>query len=64
MKYQILIDGTLYESSNNQAEALYLYDTVDDTCLHQYFGHVKTLISDGKEIKSDRIKNKQLWQDL
>ena len=54
-KYQITIDGNLYESTDNINMAMYLYNTVDETCLHYYNGHQKELIADGKTIRSGRI---------
>lgn len=58
MDYQILIDNYLYESSSKKVEARHLYDTIKNTCLHQYFGHIKTLFYNGRVIKSDIINHK------
>ena len=55
-KYQITIDGNLYESADNINTAMYLYDTVDETCLHYYNGHQKELLVYDKIIRSDRIR--------
>lgn len=55
-KYQITIDGNLYEEAEQITMAMYLYNTVDKTCLHDYNGHQKELIADGKTIRSDRIR--------
>ena len=42
-RYEILIDGSLYEGNENSEIARQLYDTVDNTCLREYYGHQKTL---------------------
>ena len=42
-RYEILIDGNLYEGNENSETARQLYDTVDNTCLREYYGHQKTL---------------------
>ena len=41
--YDILIDGSVYEGNENFDIALSLFDTVDYTCLREYYGHKKTL---------------------
>ncbi len=41
--YDILIDGNVYEGNDSLEIARQLYDTVDDTCLREYYGHKKTL---------------------
>lgn len=55
-KYQILIDGMPYESSDFLHEAMHLYNTVDKTCLHYLHGHEKSLVVDGITQKKDKIK--------
>lgn len=54
-KYQILIDGMPYESSNSLSEAMNLYNTVDATCLPYLNGHEKSLTIDGITHKKDKI---------
>lgn len=60
-RYQIRIDGELYESSAKEEEAIRLYRTVDRTCMRQYNGRTKTLVKmeDDKEevLKSEIIKS-------
>lgn len=46
--YKILIDGELYEGSDNRKIALHLYNTVDSTCLHYFYGKRKELHENGK----------------
>lgn len=41
--YDILIDGNVYEGNDSLEIARQLYDTVDNTCLREYYGHKKTL---------------------
>lgn len=41
--YDILIDGYVYEGNDSLEIARQLYDTVDNTCLREYYGHKKTL---------------------
>jgi hypothetical protein len=57
--YDILIDGNPYEGNASLELALELYATLDNTCLRQYYGHVKSLkVTDGsKEItlKEEKI---------
>lgn len=55
-KYQIIIDGIPYESAKQINMAMHLYNTVDETCLNDYYGHQKELIADGNTIRSDRIR--------
>ena len=61
--YQILIDGQLYESSQDYKTALHLYRTVDETCLHHYIGHVKSLVCNGKELMAATITDKRMGID-
>ena len=41
--YEILINGNLYEGNDNLEIARQLYNTVDNTCLREYYGQKKTL---------------------
>ena len=41
--YDILLDGKVYEGHDSLEIARQLYDTVDNTCLREYYGHKKTL---------------------
>lgn len=41
--FDILIDGKIYEGNEDFDTALMLFDTVDYSCLREYYGHVKTL---------------------
>lgn len=57
--YDILIDGSIYEGSESLETALYLFNTVDNTCLREYYGHTKTLqATDGEQtltLKEEKI---------
>ena len=59
IRYNITIDGNPYEGNESLEVALELYATLDNTCLRQYYGHVKSLkVTDGsKEItlKEEKI---------
>lgn len=49
-RYDILINGSLYEGNENKDVANYLYDTVDYTCLNEHGGLTKSLVeTDGEE---------------
>ena len=41
--FDILLDGDIYEGNESLEVALYLYNSVDDTCLRENYGHTKTL---------------------
>lgn len=41
--YEILINGNPYEGNDNLEIARQLYNTVDNTCLREYYGQKKTL---------------------
>ncbi len=43
VRYDILIDGGLYEGSESLETALQLYGSLDNTCLREYYGHYKGL---------------------
>lgn len=48
--YNILIDGGTYEGSHDLETALELYDTVEDVCLREYYGHRKSLqVTEGEK---------------
>ena len=57
--YEILIDGSLYEGNGSLEMAMQLYDTIDNTCLREYYGHVKGLkVTDGSQtitLKEEKI---------
>jgi hypothetical protein len=57
--YDITIDGNPYEGNENLEIALGLYTSLDNSCLRQYYGHIKSLkVTDGsKEItlKEEKI---------
>lgn len=57
MSYKIYIDNEAYEESSNFDEAKHLYETIDETCLSDYYGHEKKLLdNDGKEIAKGTIE--------
>ena len=41
--FNILIDGEPYEGNGDFETACYLFRTVDETCLREYYKHTKTL---------------------
>lgn len=48
--FDILIDGALYEGSSDLETALYLYNTIEETCLREYHGHTKSLqVAEGEK---------------
>ena len=63
IRYDITIDGKPYEGSESLDTALYLYDTLDNTCLREYYGHVKGLLvtEDSKTIK---LKEEKIGKPL
>lgn len=49
--YDILIDGGLYEGSEELEPAIMLYNTVEDTCLREYYQHRKSLqVTEGEKV--------------
>lgn len=57
--YDITIDGNPYEGNESLEVALHLYTTLDNTCLRDYYGHVKGLkVTDGNRtiiLKEEKI---------
>ena len=57
--YDILIDGNPYEGNDSLEVALHLYATLDNTCLRDYYGHVKSLkVTEGSQaitLKEEKI---------
>ena len=57
--YDITIDGKPYEGNESLEVALHLYATLDNTCLRDYYGHVKGLkVTDGSQtiiLKEEKI---------
>lgn len=58
-RFDIKIDGDIYEGNDVESVAWDLYETVDDTCLLQYDGHKKSLVSDGRVLAEDTIHAKE-----
>lgn len=52
-RFNIFVDGNLYEGSDNEGTARYLYRTVDETCLRQWNGHKKALVTDAGYLLSE-----------
>lgn len=62
-RFEIQIDGRTYEGSDIESTAWELYKTVDDTCLLEYDGHKKSLISEGKVLAEETIRAKERQLD-
>ena len=61
--YDITIDGNSYEGNENMEIALHLYATLDNTCLRDYYGHVKGLkVTDG--IQTITLKEEKIGKPL
>ena len=61
--FEILIDGGIYEGNENFEDALYLYDTVEYSCLREYYGHTKTFqVTEGD--KTIKLKEGKIEKPL
>ena len=61
--YDITIDGKPYEGNESLEVALHLYATLDNTCLREYYGHVKGLkVTDG--IQTIILKEENIGKPL